>query len=300
MVRIVVSFSGGKDSQAVLIYAAKKYGNERVEAVFCDTGWEHPLTVNFVKQTCKELGVKLTILQNKRNGEPLTFEGLCTGMELFPVPKRRVCTLVLKVEPMIEWILEQDDDLIIMQGIRAKESQSRSEMATECMYFAEYFDELKSSRLYKKTAVKKWCQRHDASLVRPIFNWTAQEVIDYILDAGMKPNPLYKRGASRVGCFPCIMSRQAEIKLVARDEEMRNRLIDLETKVNKLKSDKGYGFSGFFTKGIIPERFCKTHGNGTPTAQEVFDNVTRDDIQLDLFEPEEGYSCMSLYHGLCE
>lgn len=28
--------------------------------------------------------------------------------------------------------------------------------------------------------------------------------------------------------------------------------------------------------------------------------VNRNDAQLDMFEPEGGYSCMSLYHGLCE
>lgn len=40
--KIIVSFSGGKDSQACLIQAANKYGVDKIEAVFCDTGWEHP------------------------------------------------------------------------------------------------------------------------------------------------------------------------------------------------------------------------------------------------------------------
>lgn len=37
--RILVSFSGGKDSQAALIHTVEKYGSDKVEAVFCDTGW---------------------------------------------------------------------------------------------------------------------------------------------------------------------------------------------------------------------------------------------------------------------
>lgn len=37
-----------------------------------------------------------------------------------------------------------------------------------------------------------------------------------------------------------------------------------------------------------------------PTVQDVLKYVNRNDAQLDLFEPEGGYSCMSLYHGLCE
>lgn len=40
--KIIVSFSGGKDSQACLIQAANQYGADKIEAVFCDTGWEHP------------------------------------------------------------------------------------------------------------------------------------------------------------------------------------------------------------------------------------------------------------------
>mgnify|MGYP003163580637 FL=1 len=36
--KILVSFSGGKDSQACLIQAAKQYGTDKIEAVFCDTG----------------------------------------------------------------------------------------------------------------------------------------------------------------------------------------------------------------------------------------------------------------------
>ena len=34
---------------------------------------------------------------------------------------------------------------------------------------------------------------------------------------------------------------------------------------------------------------------------EVINYVNRDDVGMDdLFEPEDGYSCMSMYHGLCE
>ena len=42
--KILVSYSGVKDSQACLINAIKEYGADKVTAVFCDTGWEHPDT----------------------------------------------------------------------------------------------------------------------------------------------------------------------------------------------------------------------------------------------------------------
>lgn len=50
----------------------------------------------------------------------------------------------------------------------------------------------------------------------------------------------------------------------------------------------------------IPERFCKKYGKDIPAFEDVINYVSRDDAQLDLFEPKEGYSCMSIYHGLCE
>ena len=288
MVKILVAFSGGKDSQAALIWAVKKYGKERVEAVFCDTGWEHPVTYEHIKYVTNELDVKLVTLKNG------SFQDLCRRMKCFPVATRRACTYTLKVIPMIDYIISHDCDIIAIQGIRAKESASRAAMMAECSYFNEYFTDKKN--LYHKTAVLEWCKRHDASVLRPVFRWTAQEVIDYILESGQEVNPLYKRGARRVGCFPCIMSRLSEIKILAKDNEMLQRLIDLEREVDALRDSAP---DCFFPPGIIPDRFCKEIGSGYPTVMDVVNYINRNDAQLDMFEPEEGYSCMSVYHGLC-
>ena len=291
--QVLVCFSGGKDSQACLIKAVKDYGVKHVTAVFCDTGWEHPITYEHINYVCKDLGVQLVTLRNEKIG---SFQNLCRQMKCFPVSSRRSCTFSLKVIPMIDYIVSNDESYLIIQGIRAKESAQRAQMEPECSYFKEYFQK-DAKRLYHKKAVLKWCKTHDASVLRPIFNWTAQEVIDYIKENGQEPNPLYKRGASRVGCFPCIMCRHSEVKLLSKDKEMAERLILLEEEVNKC-GDESY--AGFFSKGYIPERFCLKNGDGCPTAQEVIDYVNRDDAMKDMFEPEEGYSCISLYHGLCE
>ena len=55
--KILVSFSGGKDSQACLIQAFKQYGGVNLTAVFCDTGWEHPDTYKHVNDVCLQMGV---------------------------------------------------------------------------------------------------------------------------------------------------------------------------------------------------------------------------------------------------
>ena len=293
--KIIVSFSGGKDSHACLIQACKEFGVDKVTAVFCDTGWEHKLTYAHIADVKKQLGVRLVVLRNKSVDG---FIGLCKSMRLFPDTQRRICTVQLKIQPMIDYILKQDDDLIIIQGIRAAESASRSKLPCSADYFAEYFTGDKK-RLYRKTDVRQWCQHHKATVERPMLGMSAQDIIDFIIDNGQQPNPLYRRGFIRVGCYPCIYSRLSEVKAMRKDEEYIKRLIRLEDQVNSLK-EGNITPSSFFPKGKIPDRYCKKYGRGIPAFEDVIDYVSRDDAQLDIFEPEEGYSCMSIYHGLCE
>ena len=291
--KVVVSFSGGKDSQACLIEAAKKYGVSNIEAVFCDTGWEHPATYEHINYVCESMGVKLTTIKGKYD-----FVSLAKYKKRFPSTKARFCTEELKIKPMIDWVLSQEGNLQIIQGIRSGESLARREMDIECMYFKNYFAPLPNGKKYsyRGKEVKEWCKKYDASIVRPIKTWSAQDVIDCILDAKQKPNPLYYQGFSRVGCFPCIMCRQSEIRLVAENHpEMLQRLIDAENSLGG-KDVRG---SSFFPPTYIPKRFCR---NGSyPMVDEVIDYVTRNTSGVkDMFEPEGGYSCMSIFHGLCE
>lgn len=300
--KIIVSFSGGKDSQACLIQTARQYGADRIEAVFCDTGWEHPETYQHISDVCRQLDVRLVVLRSQKYKD---FVDMSIKRSRFPSSQRRFCTSELKIRPMIDYILSLTEPCLIIQGIRAKESEERAKLPYECNYFGEYYERIKKSRKekivevwkqdYRRKDVLKWCERYDASVSRPIFQWSAQEVIDHILSSGQKPNPLYSRGFSRVGCYPCIMCRKQEVKLISQEEFGRSRLINAEQRM-KEETPKG---SSFFSPGYIPNRFCKKRIY--PTVEEVFDYVNRNDVGMDdMFEPEGGYSCMSLYHGLCE
>lgn len=284
--KIIVSYSGGKDSQACLIWAVNKYGAKNITALFCDTGWEHEVTLEHIKEVTSRLDVSLIVLKPELN-----FVDLAVKKNRFPSTMARFCTSELKIKPMIDWIISQNDSMIIIQGIRAKESKSRSLMASECNYFKHYFEPMENGKKYhyRGKDVRKWCKTHDASVLRPIFDWSAQDVIDYILDNNEDPNPLYKKGVARVGCFPCIMCRQQEAKLCLNDEFGYNRLLNAEKRVG----------SYFFSPGYIPSRFC---ANGVyPSLDEVKSYLNRETSGMeDMFEPEDGYSCMSLYHGLCE
>ena len=178
----------------------------------------------------------------------------------------------------------------MVQGIRASESVSRAKMEPECMYFKSYFQANAKGKkeTYRGKEVREWCSKYDASVLRPIFDWSAQEVIDCILKAGQNPNPLYYKGFSRVGCFPCIMCRQSEVRELMKDEYGRDRLLEAEEKIG----------SSFFPPDYIPKYACK---NGKyPMVEDVFKYVSDKNATLDMFEPEGGYACMSIFHGLCE
>lgn len=324
--RILVSFSGGKDSQACLIQTAKQYGVDKIEAVFCDTGWEHPGTYQHITDVCLQMGVKLITLKSK-----FDFVSLAKYKKRFPATTTRFCTEELKIKPMIDYVLSLDDSCIIIQGIRSAESASRAAMEEECMYFKYYFEPLETNttrieklqrklskttnfkkrvdievkiqklraRLakgkedpkyytYRKEDVFEYCKKYDASVSRPIKEKTAQEVIDIILNAGQKPNPLYYKGCKRVGCYPCMMCQLLEVKILMKEEDQKQKILDAESVVG----------TNFFPPGYIPKYACS---NGKyPSAEDVFKYVSDKNATLDMYEPEGGYACMSLFHGLCE
>jgi len=130
--KILVQFSGGKDSQACLIKAVNDYGKENVTAVFCDTGWEHADTYKHINAIVDVLGVNLVTIKSKKYKD---FVDMSIKKKRFPSLMARFCTSELKVIPMIDYILSQDESFIIIQGIRAKESSARAGYDVECSYF---------------------------------------------------------------------------------------------------------------------------------------------------------------------
>ena len=286
MVKVLIFYSGGKDSQACLIWAVKKYGVENCEAVFCDTGWENPVTYQHIEETTKQLGVKLVTLKSKKYDG---FIDLARKKKRFPSTNARFCTVELKALPAIDYVLSQNQSLIIIEGIRKNESHARSKMEPECMYFRYYFEPRANGKsdTYRKKEVLEWCKKYDASKFRPIFDWSAEQTIQYIKDNGQQPNWLYYQGFSRVGCFPCIMSRQSELKLIMDNHPERwEELKRIEKEVGRT----------LFPPLYIPEHSQKNKVFTTLEDVEVY--LKRKNATLDMFE-EETPGCMSVY-GLCE
>lgn len=296
----IVTISGGKDSLATAIWAKKNLALETVLYCFCDTGWEHAKTYKHLDDIERDLDIKIIRLSN------IKFEGL---VDLFINKKRsastkaRFCTIILKVEPQIDFILSIEDDVTVIQGVRAEESAQRMAMKAKDEYFKFYFEPTHYDKkgkpvyhTYRKKDIIAHCDKYTVDVLRPIIKWTANEVFNYIFDAGIRPNPLYFEGFSRVGCFPCIMCRHDEVRQIMElYPERIDEIRDLES-----KSD-----STFFPPKYIPAKYCtkkcisKKDGKITyaPTIDDILKYLLDDPNQTRLFAKQTG--CASVYN-ICE
>lgn len=200
--QVVASISGGKDSAAMSLYLTSLGIKHR--RVFFDTGWEHAATYEYIRG---ELAEKIGEIEEIK--PPLQMEQLIENKAMFPSRVIRFCTQQLKVLPAKQYLrslAESGKTVINVMGIRASESKSRSSLMDW-----------------------EWEEDFGCLVWRPLIAWTEQQVIDYHAAHGLRPNPLYLMGASRVGCWPCIFARKAEIRLMAEtDPERIERIERLE------------------------------------------------------------------------
>jgi 3'-phosphoadenosine 5'-phosphosulfate sulfotransferase (PAPS reductase)/FAD synthetase len=170
---VVASISGGKDSAAMSLWLIEQgIGHRRV---FLDTGWEHPDTYEYLRGPLSDA---LGPIEEVRG--PETFEELVIRKGMFPATTKRFCTQELKIKPIRDYLarlLDDGIDLVNAVGVRRAESRARSQVV-------EW----------------EWSDFHDCEIWRPLFDWTEADVIYMHQRHGLAPNPLYLRGATRVGC----------------------------------------------------------------------------------------------------
>ena len=191
----VICFSGGKDSTTLLLWARRALLRPYVDSyrvIFCDTGWEHQLTLDYVEYVSTKLDIQIEHLRGRE-----TFEDRVRRLRGFPSSGKRWCTDELKIQPTARYLdklrAETGDEVQVLTGIRAEESRARSRMPE-----------------------REWFDAYDCEQWRPLIAWTLEQVIAEHHLAGLELNPLYKLGAERVGCWPCINAGKTEIELVAR------------------------------------------------------------------------------------
>ena len=225
-VQHIVNVSGGKDSTAVYLLAIERLGGD-FKAVFADTGNEHPAVYDYIAelprlaggppiQTVKadftrQLAQHRKFILEKWPGQGIDpakvaraaelheptgnpYLDLCISKGRFPSRMAQFCTEELKTLPITQQIIFpalRTGPVLQWLGIRAEESANRA----------------KQPRY----------NRHDSGsmLWRPIFRWTLADVWAAHKRHGIKRNPLYDQGMSRVGCMPCVNCSKGELREIA-------------------------------------------------------------------------------------
>lgn len=176
-----ISFSGGKDSLASLILAQKLFS--RIDVLFINTGLEFPETVEYVRNLCS--GHKLKLYEIKEEGD--FFERVLSFGP--PAKDYRWCCKTNKLGPMTAFLARQyPKGCVTIEGRRIYESFNRSSIK----------------------AVERNPYVPGQTMLLPIRNWRALEVMFYIYWNGEVPNPLYEEDYERIGCWLCPASLQSE------------------------------------------------------------------------------------------
>jgi phosphoadenosine phosphosulfate reductase len=176
-----ISFSGGKDSLASLILARKLM--PRIDVLFINTGLEFPETVEYVQKLCSNNKLRL----HEIRGDSDFFK----QAESFGPPAKdyRWCCKTNKLGPMTSFLAGQyPRGCVTIEGRRVYESFNRSSIK----------------------AVERNPYVPGQTMLSPIRNWRALEVMLYIHWNGEVPNPLYDEDYERIGCWLCPASLQSE------------------------------------------------------------------------------------------
>lgn len=302
---VIASVSGGKDSAAMSLYLKEREISH--ERVFMDTGWEHPLTYEYLRgPLTKALGaiteiravlpadaapqsiagagmvegssIHATFGDALTQGDfvPLDFLSLVKRKGMFPSRIVRYCTEELKVKPIQRYLAKrmEYDDVVNAVGIRRAESKARSKMS-------EW----------------EWSDTMDCWVWRPLATWSKEDVIAIHRRHGLPMNPLYDMGATRVGCWPCIHARKSEIALVNRMDPARIGVIrELERELNEKGAARDQALG---RETLLRSMFWWHRGVGSNVPIPIDDAVAWANSKRGEWQPAgAGDGCAR--HGICQ
>ena len=256
---LVITYSGGKDSD-VLLHLAGKAGIQ-YEVLHSLTTADAPETVWHVRDTFRRLemaGVKCTIDTHRTSdGGNVTMWNLIPRKLMPPTRLVRYCCAELKEGGgKGRWIAT---------GVRWAESQKRKSRG---VMEALHRDKSKQLTLMNDNDVSRMlmekCQLKGTRTINPIIDWTESDVLDYASSEKICMNPLYECGWKRVGCIGCPLKkkkkRYAEFARYPKIKAAYVRAFDrmLDERRRRGKMDGGFGETGedvmhwWMEDGVLP------------------------------------------------
>ncbi len=191
--KLIVSFSGGKDSTAMLLMLLEK--NITIdEIIFADTGVEFPEVYEHIKKVEKYIGRNITILKPPHNyiyyaTQYKKVKGATIGANYgWSDFRSRWCTRMLKTLPMNKYFKEKYG------------GPSNYELAIGIAYDEKRREIQESNKIY------------------PLINWgiTEQMALDYCYSKGFDWNGYYEK-FDHVSCFVCPLRKLKELYIIYKD-----------------------------------------------------------------------------------
>lgn len=190
---LVINFSGGKDSSAMLAFLCERYPRVRKHVVMADTGWEHPDAIEWSRSIVDRFDLPLHVVRNPNK----TFSEMVERRGKFPAPEQRQCTSDLKRNPINTWIRRNVQDRVVVSamGMRAQESSGRAKLKV-------------LTRDNRETNSKRTLWKY-----HPILKWSEIEVRSYLAERGIPLHPVYQY-LNRFSCRVCIYMGKHDLQAV--------------------------------------------------------------------------------------
>ena len=310
----VVSVSGGKDSTAMLAVAVAQEAPS-LQAVFADTGHEHPLTYEYVDYlsnwltsrglpAIRRVRADFTADMARRREYLL---GVAAGEYADKFGRRRhTRESAAQAAELMQPTGNPFLDLCILKG---RFPSTRVRFCSEELKRNVIAEQVFLPMMDGNSLILSWQGvRHDESAARaglpecdevggglfnyrPIRRWTVADVFEAHRYMGLRPNPLYQMGMGRVGCMPCIHSRKDEIREIAnRFPAEIERVAKWEQEVAAVSKCRAATF--------FPT--ADDHGTGIHAVVQ-WSRTSNGKSNFDLFRQRElaDNKCSSIY-GLCD